>query len=522
MRRRTHTGMVVPLYLFVVFPLFVATLGFEAKAITQAVPEFKVREAKLKDREPATDIARKEKNSAKNSKEKADLTPIEGYYRDYLIPLLTQPSPEAINIARREFIEDLDAIEKNKELLAKFNTFFLREMREVALKGADGKTYCPATRVNAAVLLSRLNSDTGKPFSGVHPTLLEMITQKENDALIVSGLFTLNRHLKIAGTVSEAGRSKFAQTLQGLLTTPAPLTRDLDAHNYLMEQVIECLTELAKTDTEKDSSKTAVAALSPALVKIIDEQKSEWLVEVALNSLGTIKTVNLTEEDSVKLEKALAKFIKQSIKDWKKRILNSAGGLAAGGMGGMGMGSGSGSGSSEFSGGGPGRGGRGGGGPAGGGSSGEGSGSGFGGGVVPTQKPKRPFEDQPKEVKNARRIAHQRFERIHMALDGIPMNAALFLKKNQSTQPAGTKLEEKGLLSIIPAAEKEKVVSLLASVEAFQKELNDEKVADLSSLTLATTKSVKQLRADCDLILGETKVVVVEEDEALVPTEPGK
>ena len=178
-----------------------------------------------------------------------------------------------------------------------------------------------------------------------------------------------------------------------------------------------------------------------------------------------------------------------------------------GGMSGPGMGSG-------------GPGGRGGGGSS---DGGEGSGSsGASGAGAAAPRARRPFEDQPKEVKNARRIAHQRFERIHMALNGTPLNFAFQKKPIPITPIANAVVEEKGLLSFIPAAEKEKVMSLLANVDLFQKELNDEKVADLGSLTLAVSKSVKKLRADCDLILGETKELVIEEEGNLVPGEDGK
>jgi len=489
------------------------------KSIAQGPPpasEYKVREVKLKDKEVGEKA--KEKNKAKNLKERADLAPIEEYYRDYLIPQLTLPSPENVNLARKEFVDDFESIEKNKELAAKFNLFFAKEMVELAIKGVDGKAYSPWTRIEAAFLLGKLNSEPSKPYVAIQAILPKLIDQKENDGLISSALVTMLRHLRAAGAVSEAGRIRFVQSLQAILTKPAPITRDRDAHNYILEQVIECLTEIAKADTDKEASKLALATLSPALIKIIDEQKSEWLVEMALHSFGSIKPANLTPEDAMTLEKAIAKFTKQSIKDWKKRIAQSAGSMAGGSMGSMGsMGSASGSSSSEFGGGGPGRGGRG----SPGGSSGEGSGSGgssgFGGpGAGGANKPKRPFEDQPKEVKNARRIAHQRFERIHMALNGNPLDYAFQKKPGKTTN-------DKGLLVFLPEGEKEKVASLLTNVDAFQKELNDEKVSDLSTLSFAIAKSVKKLRADCDLILGETKeVVITDEDERLVPGGEGK
>jgi len=514
MRRRTHIGQFVPKSLLGASLLCISMYVLEVKSIAQGpppAPEYKVREAKLKDIREIGEKA-KEKNKAKSLKERADLASIEEYYRDYLIPQLTQPSPENINSARKEFIDDFEAIEKNKELAAKFNPYFAREMVELARKGADGKAYSPWTRIEAAFLLGKLNSEPAKPYIAIQTILPGLIDQKDNDGLISSALVTMLRHLRASGAVSEAGRNRFVQSLQSVLSTPAPLTRDRDAHNYILEQVIECLTEIAKTDTDKDASKLATAALTPALIKIIDEQKSEWLVEIALHSFGSIKHVALTPEDAVTLEKAIAKFIKQSLKDWKKRIASSGGSMVGGGMGGSGM-SGMGSGMD----GGPGMGegsGRGGGGE---GSSGSGYSGGSGGpGAAGDKKAKKPLEDQPKEVKNARRIAHQRFERIHLAIDGNPRDYA-------TQKKIGKAIDDKGLLVFIPEAEKAKLTSLLSSVDAFQKELNDEKVTDLSTLSFAVAKSVKKLRADCDLILGETKeVVVTDEDDNLVSSGEGK
>ncbi len=510
MRRRTLSSLLVQSSLLGAVSLATGFGLLEAKAIAQA-PSFKQKEVKLK---VPKEIAEKasEKNKARSGKtEKLDLTPLDEYYRDFLIPNLTQPSPELVNGARREILEDIEAIEKNKDLSPKFNASFIAQMRELAGKDKDGKTFSPQARINAAILIGRLNSEVtskeAKPEKLVLQSLLEFIDQKENDGLIFSGLSSLARHVK-AGFVTEPVLNKFVSVLQSQLAGPAPVTRDPDAHYYLTEQVIYCLTEIAKLDPDKGPSKLAVTALTPALLKIIDEQKSEWLVETALQSFGTIKTSNLTPEEVITLEKAIAKFVKQSLKDWKKRVSSSAGSATGtgypGGMGAM-MGGGA-----DLAGpGGPGSGGSGKGGPGTDGGDAYPGGSGPGG-----AKPKKnPVEEQPKEVKNARRIAHQRFERIHLALNGAP--------KKPTNALAASSNVDKALLALISAEEKEKVTGLLAKVELFQEELNEHTIKDLASLTLAVSKSVKELRVACDLILGEKKTAVVEtEDDAFSPSAP--
>ncbi len=533
MRRRTLTSLLVPSAFFGAVALVAHPGLYESKASAQgaAQVDFKVRESKLRilrDKKEITDkeISEKqnEKNKARGGKgEKLDLAPLESYYRDHLIAELTQPTPEGMNTARREMMEDIDTIEKIKELSAKFNAYFIPLMRDLVFKDKDGKAFSPQTRINAAILLCRLNSEVTnsgpKPEPKIQASLKELLEQKDNDGLISVGLSTLVRHLK-GGVVAEPARVGFVQILQSQLTDPQPLTRNSESHYYLTEQVIECLTEIAKLDPDKGAGKAAATALTPALVKIIDAQESEWLVESALASFGTIKPVNLTPEDGLTLEKAIAKFTKQSLTDWRKRITSSSGSTAGGysgmgsygGGGGSDMGSGSGYGGSMGKGGAS-KGGKGGGGSEGGGSYGDMSG-GKGGA---SQKKTNTFEEQPKEVKNARRIAHQRFERIHQALVGS-LNDGHGRKTVTTTQPAAqpsAPSEEKALLALISAnpKEKEKVVSLLSKVEKFQNDLNGEKIADLNSLNMAVSKSIRGIRNACDLITGDKKEIIEKDDE---------
>ena len=496
MRRRTLPSLLVQSSLLGAVALTTGIGVFEAKVIAQA-PPYKQMEVKLKP-DKVVEKGREKSKAASGKTEKLDLSPLDEYYRDYLIPQLTQSIPDLVNVARREILQDIDTIEKNKELSAKFNASFIAQMKELAGKDKNGKTFAPHTRINAAFLLGRLNSEVtnnlGKPEARVQQSLLDFIEQKENEGLTSSALSTLSRHIR-AGAVNEAGLNKFVSVLQSQLAGPAPVTRDPDSHDYLTEQIIQCLTDIVKLDPEKGPGKLAAAALTPALLKIIDEQKSEWLVEAALVSFGTLKTVNLSPEEVITLEKAIAKFVKQSLKDWKKRITSSSG--LTGGMGG-GTGYPGGGMSEMSSSGGPGKGGMG---------AGMEGGEGYGpamGGAKPNQK-KNPTEEQPKEVKNARRIAHQRFERIHLALNGAP--------RKPTTALAASSNVDKALVALISAEEKVKVTGLLAKVELFQEELNDHNIKDLSSLTIAVTKSVKELRVACDLILGEKKTVVSDTED---------
>jgi len=498
MRRRTHSRLLVQSSLLFAIALLACPGMFESKTMAQAAPDaaFKLKEIKLKDKEISEKAI--ERNKAKSGKaDKVDLAPLELYYRDYLIPLLTQASsPELINRARKEILDDIETIEKNKALSAKFNPVFISLMRELVVKGADGKSYSPQTQINALLLMGRLNSEvlaTGaiKPETGIQKTLVDVFDQKENDGLISAGLSILARHLagnKVSGSaVTENGRKFFVGKLQSHLSAPAPLTRDLDAHRYMMEQVIECLRIIAELDPDKESGKLATAALTPELVKIMESQESEWLVEKALLSFGLITPVNLTPEDVAVVEKAIARFVKQSLTDWKKRIADS-GGSMGGGMGGGMMG----------------------GGMMGGGMMGsEGGDGGYGMTGIPNSNRKpNAFDRQPKEVKNARRIAHQRFERIHCALNSEFLAPKPLVADSKERVP----LAQKALLALISGneKEKEKVTELIMKIEQFQKDLNDERVIDLNTLSMTVNKSIREIRVVCESILAEAKEETVE------------
>lgn len=500
MRRRTQSSMLVQSFLLGVIGLMAGSGLIESKTMAQvAAPAspFKQKEATLKtDKE----ISEKgiEKTKAKKP-DRSDVAPIEQYYRAYLIPQLTQNIPDAINKARTEVLNDIGTIETNKALSPKFNTVLVDLLKELVIRGADGKYFSPQCRINALILMGRLNSEVTntsvKPEARVQGTLVNVIDQKDNDGLLSSALSILARHLKLKA-VSERGLVVFVEKLRTLLTTPAPVTRDLDAHNYLMEQVIECLTIIAGGDSDKEWGKLATAALTPELVKILEAQESEWLVEKALLSFGVIKSVNLTPEEVTVVEKAIAKFVKQSLKDWKKRIASS--GAAGGMMGGYGGGEMGGYGAGGMPGGMPG----------------EGSDGGYGamGGQTATRAT-NPYAKQPKEVKNARRIAHQRFERIHFALNGTFLAPKPLPADTKEKAKAPT--ADKGLLALLSenAMEKQKVIELLAKVEQFQTDLNDVKVVDLSSLSMVVAKSIKEMREAIEQIIGDAKEEVTKETE---------
>ena len=492
-----------------VFAVTACVLGPTQQAIGQDnAPKYKSIDIKLKE-EAAIKEKRKEKDVAKRIKtDKFDIAPIELFYKEYLIPRLTVLSPEVINATRSEIQYDMAAVEGNKDLLKAYNTFFIKYAGNLM----NRKEYSPSTRINAAVLLGRLNSAVNKsgsiPDAAAQALLINLVDSNELEGLSSSAVSSLRRHLRTPpeNMMSEANRKLLLGKLKAFIEAPTPSTRTAVANDYLKGQIIDCLTLIAKIEPGKEPSKQATEYLSPLLVKMLSEETSEWLLESVCLSFGSIKPVNLTPEDLAKVEAGIAKFAKTSMTSWKKRILMST--TTAGGAGGMGMGSGGmgmGSGGMGMGSGGMGSGGGTAGGDedAGGGQGAPGGRGGSAGPGGPGAQPRPVRPEKPKEVVNARRIAHQRFERIHCALDG----AYVASKKDQ----AGTTAPEPaGLLPLLTEQEKiDKIKSLIEKIEAFQSDLNDEKIIDLTTLTAKVGKSSKELRLICVDISGEKKPEVV-------------
>ncbi|MEQ1827916.1 MAG: hypothetical protein ABL921_18290, partial [Pirellula sp.] len=436
---------------------------------------------------------RKEKDKAKSTKsDKIDIAPIDDFYTKYLVPRLTNPSPEVINATRVEFITDITSVEASPaSAIREYNQKLIGLLRDIILP-RDKVVYAPASRINAAIILCRLNASASAkdtkttPDAMIQPLLAALIEPKEIDALSSLALTTLARHCS-EKVVSDNAEKQFVAKIRTFLDAPVPPARSAEANKYLIGQCIDCLNRMAESDPEKEASKEASAYLAPLLVKLIDTEESEWLLETVCMCIGSITPANLSEEDIGKLEVGIAKYARKSLREWKKRISMSSGALGGSAMGGY---AGGGEGGYPGMGGGMDKG-----------SSGMGSYSdGMGGMGGPGQrKGTNPYEHQPKEVKNARRIAHQRFERIHFALNGLYRKPEPKAGEPVVLFPA----TDRGIAKLMPEGpKKENIKKLIEKIEAFQTELNDEKIADLGSLTTLTGKSMKGLREICVEIMG--------------------
>jgi hypothetical protein len=469
------------------------------------------------------DNSRLAKERARAFRGEADLKPILESYKKYLIPRLTQGSlsnQSSINTIRAGILSDIDAAGKNRTVGKEFNAELLTLLQPivenkplVGLRAEDvnlreGEEYYPASRINAMILLLALIESPAAPPKPPVPEksmqllLNNLLKDPKLDAITYLALQGIQKQVRVDSTIAkeaeasaparhvkEAGRAAFVESITNLLNTPQPVFRTAPAHEKLREQCLITLTMIASTSVaEAPSGMKATEQVFKEITEILaDENASEWIKETACRSLGTLSFEKQSEEQVEKLYKAFAKYGIKSIKDWRVRVASSTGLSSAGG--GMGSGSGYPGGGTGGMGAGPGSGF--GGGP-GGGDSGGGY-PGMGGGTT------QPRQTQPLEVKNARRLAHQRFEALHLAANGKS-------RKWPANHPM-LKVQEKdlGLAAMLKDNENQRplLTELIEKIELFQEKLGDEKLMSLAELSGSIRKPIAELRVAFELLSGE-------------------
>jgi len=488
------------------FSLVLVGQGLVSQSYSQEAPAAAFRTKSI-DASVCNDAKTKEKNE-RLKPEAFDIAAIEAYYKDCLFARLSQPNADQMNKARAEIFADIELVERrakqNPEMLVEYNKMILRQVKEILSKDAEGKVYHPTTRVLGVVVAGRVNrqpaSNAGPGLGDPSATklLLDLLDPKENesDGMVAAALSYLQRHWTSPGLDAaglERAQAQFLSHIQAHMSKPKPTNRAKKEDEYIKELMIENLTAVAtgKGDAAKQAAPMLIALTLPAMKE--PKKTSEWLIEKALWSFGQVKHSDLKPEDIQTIQKGALEYTKASLDGWTARCdktsAASGGGYMGmggggpmggpGGAGGLGLSGGPGLGSDE--------GGGGAGGPPGLGG-GAGGPPGFGG---TTSKKSNVFEDQPKEVRNARRILQQRLERIHYGLTGTGRKGA--------SDPA----EAKGLTSLADEASKTKLLEVVAKVEALQDELNKDTLTSLDVVKSSTRRPIFDLKQAIASIIGD-------------------
>lgn len=489
------------------FSLVLVGQGLVSQSYSQEAPAAAFRTKSI-DASVCNDAKTKEKNE-RLKPEAFDIAAIEAYYKDCLFARLSQPNADQMNKARAEIFADIELIERrakqNPEMLVEYNKMILRQVKEILSKDAEGKVYHPTTRVLGVVVAGRVNrqpaSNAGPGLGDPSATklLLDLLDPKENesDGMVAAALSYLQRHWTSPGLDAaglERAQAQFLSHIQAHMSKPKPTNRAKKEDEYIKELMIENLTAVAtgKGDAAKQAAPMLIALTLPAMKE--PKKTSEWLIEKALWSFGQVKHSDLKPEDIQTIQKGALEYTKASLDGWSARCdktsaASGGGYMGMGGGGSMG-GPGGGAGGLGLSGG-PGLGSEDGGGGAGGPpglGGGAGGPPGFGG---TTSKKSNVFEDQPKEVRNARRLLQQRLERIHYGLTGTG--------RKGTSDPA----EAKGLTSLSDEASKTKLLEVVAKVEALQDELNKDTLTSLDVVKSSTRRPIFDLKQAIASIIGD-------------------
>ncbi|MCU0719962.1 MAG: hypothetical protein MUC83_09690 [Pirellula sp.] len=463
-------------------------------------------------------------------KGEGDVKVLMDYYAKYLVPAITQGSlanQSKINLARPQFLGDADSASKTKSVTKDFNRGLIGLLQPIVenkpLKGLkaedknlqEGEEYWPASRINAMAVLLSLNEAPAVapsppvPERALLTVLNDLLKNPTLDAITYMSLQGVQRQLRFDASTSkpeetakpkhvpEPGRAAFVQSIENLLKMEQPAFRTDSAHEKLKEQCLVTLTLLGSTAApDAPSGQKATELVTQMVSEILaNDNASEWIKETACRSIGTVQLTKLPDDQLEKLYKAFARYAIKSIKEWRVRVASSSGLAAAGGYGGMGGGMGGYGGMGGGPGGGPGGPGGGPGGPGGG--EGEGGYGGYGGGMGGTQT--QPRQTQPPEVKNARRLAHQRFEALHLAANGKS-------RKWPANHPM-LKVQDKvlGFAAMLKENEKQSkfLKDVIEKLELCQEELGDEKTMTLAEVSAKIKKPIAELRVAFELFSGE-------------------
>ncbi|MBL6725010.1 MAG: hypothetical protein ISQ09_07965 [Rubripirellula sp.] len=181
-----------------------------------------------------------------------DQAMVNGYFKVYVPAKMTAPDgikemsavvQEAANLLVR-------AQRSNNQQVAQQISLYLFEGMKAVAEG----NYHPAARINAILLLSRLDRQPANPstktppvpLSQTLPILVALYQDANNvDGIRAAALHGIHRHVQFGfPQIDQANRATITQAMNALLTSPAPTGRNEKAHAYLQRFAVDILDTL--------------------------------------------------------------------------------------------------------------------------------------------------------------------------------------------------------------------------------------------------------------------------------------
>lgn len=238
---------------------------------------------------------------------------VNGYYAYYVPAKMTAPDG-VLHIS--ELMDEATTLlgraeRSNRQAVVNTLSRYIREGMTKVVQG----NHHPAARINAILMLSRLNSRPANlqnrtppvPDASVLPILLAQYQDQNNvDGVRAAALHGIHRHVLYGfPQISQQDQATISQLATDLLDSPAPLGRSEEAHAYLQRFAIDILDVLKPEDDKQ---------LATKLVSISTEPSKPDLI--ALYSAARLGRMSSDLQGQVDQPEDL-------LKSWTKRILDA-------------------------------------------------------------------------------------------------------------------------------------------------------------------------------------------------------
>ncbi len=203
---------------------------------------------------------------------------VSGYFKVYIPAKMTDPNGvQNISTVAQEAASLLVRAQRSSnQQVAQQITVLLFE----SMKGIAEGNYHPAARINAILLLSRLDRQAANPAAKtppiplvrqVLPILLSLYQDANNvDGVRAAALHGIHRHVRFGfPDIDQANNAAITQEMTALLTSAAPAGRDAKAHAYLQRFAVDILDTVR---ADQDNS------LGTQLVSISTDKKRPDLI----------------------------------------------------------------------------------------------------------------------------------------------------------------------------------------------------------------------------------------------------
>lgn len=180
---------------------------------------------------------------------KGDQAMVNGYFKVYIPAKMTAPDGvKEISTVAAEVSALLVRAQRssNQQVAQQISLYLLQSM-----KGLAEGNYHPAARINAILLLTRLDRQPANPSTKTPPVPLQQtlpillgLYQDNNnvDGVRAAALHGILRHVRLGfPQIDQATRATITQAMTSLLTSPAPAGRNAKAHAYLQRFAVDIL-----------------------------------------------------------------------------------------------------------------------------------------------------------------------------------------------------------------------------------------------------------------------------------------